>query len=80
MAKEPIRWTLLIAANAMLWGVLGLYQATGAAPKGDKGAFAPATGQRNEIIAQLKEINAQLKEQNAFLRSGKLTVAIAEKR
>jgi hypothetical protein len=73
--KTPI--LLLIAANVLVLGVLGLYQPSVAIPQESPPPFNNAVEQRNEMIAQLKEINAQLKEQNALLRSGNLKVLVS---
>jgi hypothetical protein len=69
-------WVLaLLAGNAAVLCMLGLYQPTPAAPKEEQ-AFANAVEQRLEMIRLLRETNALLKEQNEILRSGKLRVII----
>lgn len=76
-------WALLIAANALCYGVLSFYQTTTAAvPKGNPPPFANAVQQRMEMIGHLKEIKELMKEQNALLRSGnlKVVVTLPEKR
>jgi len=78
--KTRSRWALLVAANAVCYGVLSFYQATDAAPPKSSGRppFANAVEQRMETIAELREIRQLLKEQNELLRSGGLTVVVAE--
>lgn len=71
-------WVLLIAASALLYCVLSFYRTSEAAPKTAPEPFANAVQQRSEMIAQLKEIRDLLKEQNELLRSGNLTVKVAE--
>ena len=80
MAIKPngTRWTILVIANVLIWGVLGFYRTSGAGPKEGGATFANAIVQRNDIIAQLKELNAQLKQQNALLQSGKMTVIVSK--
>lgn len=78
------RWILTAVATAAICGVLSLYEAIGAAPRGDQQQpFGNSLEQRQEQISQLKEIsdllkeqNALLREQNSFLRSGKLQVVV----
>lgn len=72
MKRPPLRWALLIAANAAAWCVLSFFQTTTAAPPpAERFQFGNAIEQRQEIINQLKELNAAVKEQNAMLRSGR---------
>lgn len=71
-------WALLIAANALFYCVLSFYRTSEAAPKPPVEPFANSVAQRMDMIAQLKEIKDLLKEQNALLRSGNLTVVVAE--
>ncbi|MCA9268445.1 MAG: hypothetical protein KDA41_08235 [Planctomycetales bacterium] len=78
LQKNNARWAMLIAANAMLWCVLGFYGTSGAAPKPAPQPFANATEQRASMIGELQEIRALLKEQNALLRSGKVQVVVVE--
>lgn len=70
-------WVLLVAANVLLYCVLGFCQnpVSGQRTGGDP-PFANAVEQRNETIAQLKEIKDLLKEQNALLKSGTLQVVV----
>ena len=76
MTKSNTRWAGLITINALLWCVLGFYQAGNAAPRGGKLPFSNSVEQRHEMVVQLKQINAQLREQNALFRSGKLKVIL----
>ena len=78
LQKNHIRFGALLLANAAAWCVLGLHQATVAAPQGGQPPFANAVEQRAETNRQLEEIAALLKEQNALLSSGKLTVIVRE--
>jgi len=80
VSQSPLRWTLLIFVNALLWCVLSFHQTTTAAPKQVRQPFDNAVAQRNALIEQLKESNALLREQNALLRSGKLEVVVVEKK
>jgi hypothetical protein len=73
--KTPV--LLLLVANVVALGMLGLYQPSVAIPQEAPPPFSNAVEQRNEMIAQLKEMNAQLKEQNALLRSGNLKVLVS---
>ena len=70
MPRFQFRWRALIAANLLVWGGLGLYTTTRAAPQPP---FANSVQQRAEMIRELKEIKLLLKEQNTLLRS-ELTV------
>ena len=79
-------WALLLVANAMMWGMLGFYQSSSAAPRGTREPFANSVAQRAEMIAQLKAISAelqnvrtQIKQQNELLQSGKVKVVVVEK-
>jgi hypothetical protein len=78
LQKNHIRFGALLLANAAVWCVLGLHQATVAAPQGGQPPFANSVEQRAETNRQLAEIAGLLKEQNALLRSGKLTVIVQE--
>jgi hypothetical protein len=70
-------WALLLAANALVYCVLGFSQTPAAAQRtGGDPPFANAVEQRNEQTAQLKEIKELLKEQNALLKSGNLRVVV----
>ena len=64
------RWTWLVIANAVVWGVLGFYGAVGAAPQAGQPPFANPVEQRADMIRELREIKELLKEQNALLKSG----------
>ena len=76
LQKNHVRWGALLLANAVVWCVLGLHEASFAAPQGAQPPFANAVEQRAETNRQLAEIAGLLKEQNAMLRSGKLTVIV----
>ena len=78
-------WALLLIANAMMWGMLGFYQSSSAAPRGTREPFANSVAQRAEMITQLKAISAelknvrtQLKQQNELLQSGKVKVVVVD--
>ncbi len=64
------RWIVLLAASVISSCVLGFYQTTNAAPKGNPPPFANSVEQRLEMVEVLKEIRDLLKEQNALLRAG----------
>jgi hypothetical protein len=64
------RWTWLVIANAVVWGVLGFYQSLGAAPQAGQPPFANPVEQRADMVRELREIKELLKEQNALLKSG----------
>jgi hypothetical protein len=79
-------WAMLLIANVAMWGMLGLYQSSSAAPRGAQQPFANAVAQRAEMIAQLKAISAelknvrtQLKTQGELLQSGKVKVVVQGK-
>jgi hypothetical protein len=83
--RTTMRRGILTAVAAVVLGcVLGLYQATGAAPQAEQQPpFGNSLEQRQEQIVQLKEIcellkeqNALLREQNTLLHSGKLQVMV----
>jgi hypothetical protein len=77
--RRPARWTLWLAANMLLLGVLGLYQTTDASQKtGGQPPFANPVEQRQEMIGCLREIRDLLREQNALLRSGEVKVVVEE--
>jgi hypothetical protein len=69
---------MLLVANAVALCVLSFYRTSPAAPSGQRQPFANPTEQRVEMVEQIKETNRLLREQNALLRSGKLTVVVAE--
>ena len=77
--KRRNGFRLAVAAVLIVAGlcVLGLYETSSAAPRGDNEPFANSVEQRAEMIVQLREISALLKEQNALLKSGQLTVVVA---
>ncbi|NUQ64252.1 MAG: hypothetical protein HUU20_17420 [Pirellulales bacterium] len=79
--KTRTKWAVALAAAA-LCGVLSLYRATDAAPRGEP-PFGNSVEQRMDQINYLKEIsellkeqNRLLREQNALLNSGKLQVVV----
>jgi len=77
MTKSGFRWTLLIAANVVMWGVLSFYGTTRAArPTEPRLPFANSVEQRGELVRELRVISGLLREQNALLRSGKLKVVV----
>jgi hypothetical protein len=63
------RWLLVLALNAVVLGVLGLYGSLVAAPQAGQPPFANPIDQRAEMVRELREIKELLKEQNALLRS-----------
>ena len=76
-------WAFLLAANVAMWGMLGFYQNSSAAPRTNQQPFANSVTQRAEMIAELKAITAelknvrtQLKQQDALLQSGKVKVVV----
>jgi hypothetical protein len=74
------RWTLLVAVNVIVLGVLSFYRSTEAAPQANQPPFANAVEQRQEIIAVLKEIRDEMKAQTALLRTGAGKSAPAEQK
>lgn len=78
----PWGWSLLVAANVLAWGVLGLVQHTTAQnpTTGGQPPFASALDQRQETIKEIRETNALLREQIALLKSGKLQVVVEAKK
>ena len=78
-ASPSIRWVLLLAANAVLLGVLGFYSTSGAAPQSGQPPFANSIEQRAEMVQELREIKELLKEQNALLRGGATKTDASEK-
>ena len=77
MTQTAFRWTLLIGANVLMWGVLSLYETTRAAgPSEPRLPFANSIEQRGEIVRELQVISDLLREQNTLLRSGKLKVVV----
>ena len=65
------RWLGILAANAVVLGVLGLYGGVVAAPQAGQPPFANPIDQRAEMVRELREIKELLKEQNALLRSSR---------
>jgi len=65
---SKLRWSLLVAANVVVWCVLSFYQASSAAPGAGKAPFANSVEQRQQMIRELQEIKTLLKEQNSLLR------------
>jgi hypothetical protein len=65
-----VRWSLLVAANVAVLGMLGFYSTGGAAPQAGQPPFANSVEQRAEIVQELREIKELLKEQNSLLRGG----------
>ena len=76
MPRFQFRWRALIAVNVLVWGALGLYTTTRAAPQPP---FANSVQQRAEMIRELKEIKLLLKEQNTLLRSELMDQAIDDR-
>ena len=76
MRKRNI-WPLSLLATVLCLGVLSFYRTSPAAP-GKQMPFANPTGQRVEMVEQLKELNRLIKQQNALLSSGKLRVVVVE--
>jgi|GEM_PF-1984442 hypothetical protein len=72
------KWTLLVAANVLVWCMLSLYGPIGAAPQGGVQPFANSIDQRNDMIRELKKINTLLVEQNKLLT--KLTSSDAQQK
>ncbi len=72
MPRFQFRWRALIAANLLVWGGLGIYTTTRAAPQPP---FANSVQQRAEMIRELKEIKVLLKEQNTLLRNERMDKA-----
>jgi len=75
---------LAIAAAVVLGSVLSFYGTSAAAPpRQDVPPFANPSGNRVEMISELREIVSELKKQNALLteqnnlfKSGKLQVVV----
>jgi hypothetical protein len=68
MSSTRSGWAVLVAANALIWGMLSLDDASHAAPQPGRQPFVNAVEQRNEIILQLQQIKSLLEEQNRLLR------------
>src|SRR5262245_4104038 len=61
-AVRPYRWMMLLAANALIVGVLGFYSTSGAAPQAGQPPFNNAVEQRESQLQVLREIRELLKE------------------
>lgn len=79
MMRKRNVWPTLVLTAALSLGVLSFYRTSTAAP-GKQMPFANPTGQRLEIVEQLKELNRLIKQQNALLSSGKLRVVVVDPR
>ncbi|HWA97922.1 MAG TPA: hypothetical protein VG713_05495 [Pirellulales bacterium] len=77
--NESKRWVVLVAANAVVLCVLGLWRGSEAQDPTVYPPFANAVDQQNEIIGQLRELNRSVKEQNLLLKSGALRVVVDNK-
>jgi hypothetical protein len=65
------RWTLLLTANVLAWGVLSVYQSGWAQnPRPPQLPFANSNEQRSDLVREAREIRELLKETNAILREG----------
>lgn len=69
-SPNSMRWMLLVAANALVVGVLGFYSTSGAAPQAGQPPFNNSVEQRESQLRELREIKELLKEQNALLKAG----------
>jgi hypothetical protein len=69
-AANSFRWMMLLAANAVVVGVLGFYSTSGAAPQSGQPPFNNSVEQRESQLRELREIKELLKEQNALLKGG----------
>jgi cell division protein FtsB len=74
------RWMILLAASALLVGVLGFYSKSGAAPQAGQPPFNNSVEQRESQVRELREIKELLKEQNALLKAGADKLNAAAKR
>jgi len=68
--NRSFRWTMLLAANAVVVSVLGFYSTSGAAPQAGQPPFNNSVEQREAQVRELREIKELLKEQNALLKAG----------
>ena len=68
MSSTRFSWALLIAVNALIWGVLSFDGDSHAAPQPGRQPFGNAIEQRNEMIGHLQQIKSLLEEQNRLLR------------
>ncbi len=65
------RWTWIVAANMLAWGLFGMYPYIQAQqPKGPQLPFANSNEQRSELVKEVREIKELIKETNALLREG----------
>ncbi|MCI0358699.1 MAG: hypothetical protein L0211_09475 [Planctomycetaceae bacterium] len=69
-AAQSQRWMMLLAANALIVGVLGFYSTSPAAPQAGQPPFNNSVEQRESQLRELREIKELLKEQNALLKAG----------
>lgn len=77
--RQRAAWAVLLAANALCWGVLSFYQTSDASQKtGGQPPFANSVEQRLEMVGYLRDIRDLLKEQNALLQSGGVKVVVVE--
>ena len=79
MMQKRNFWPMLVLANVLVLGMLGLYRSSPAAPAKQQPFVNPA-GQREEIIEQLKELNRLVRHQNELLSSGRLKVVVVGQR
>src|SRR4030095_7964301 len=69
-SPNSTRWMLLVAANALVVGVLVFNSTSGAAPQSGQPPFNNSVEQRESQLRELREIKELLKEQNALLKAG----------
>ena len=82
--KRNVIGAVVITAGVIVGSVLGFYGTTAAAPpRSNVPPFANPSGNRVEMIAELREIVSEMKrqnelltEQNDLLKSGKLQVVV----
>jgi len=77
---NSFRWMMLLAANALVVGVLGFYSTSGAAPQSGQPPFNNSVEQRESQLRELREIKELLKEQNALLKAGADKLNVPAKR
>ena len=77
---SSFRWMMLLAANALVVGVLGFYSTSGAAPQAGQPPFNNSVEQRESQLRELREIKELLKEQNALLKAGADKLHVPAKR
>jgi hypothetical protein len=69
----------LVAAAALILGVLSFYQTTSAQTNNPaQQPFANSVQQRLDMVELQKETNRLLREQNDLLRSGQLRVVVSQ--